>query len=564
MGCVLELIETDVLVVGGGGAGLRALIEASNSGVSTVLVLKGILGSSGSTPMAMGAMAGVGSWHEAGDSKDVHFLDTVKGGAYLNEQNLVRIFVDEADQRIVELERYGAFLERTDDGKNYLLRIDGGHSHHRSPYMEDRPGHEMLKAMKGEALRRNNVQIFENTIVTKLLMANGSVVGATTVNINTGRFILFKSKATVLATGGAGQLYPTTSQPIRNTGDGFALALKAGAQLVDMEFVQFYPLGLLYPEALRGLIVGALYVCHLLNNKGERLMERYDASRLEQSTRDIICRGVYKEIQDGRKTERGGVYCDMTFNPPGVVKTTLPLVHTLCVKLGINPEEKMLEVSPTCHYFMGGMKVNEKWETTVPGLFAAGETVGGVHGANRLSQNSLTDTLVSGARAGKYAAEYAAKLEQAAPIDGEQAKEEYARVYGLLGAKGNVRPYDAKMKLKNIMWTYAGLIRDGEGLKQALSDIESLKATLANVSVPLSTMRYNMDWIDALEVQNMVSVAEMVIKAALMRDESRGAHFRKDHPERNDDKWLKHIVIALENGEMKLTTCSVDLREAEP
>lgn len=564
VGCLLELVETDVLVVGGGGAGLRALIEASNLGVSTVLVLKGVLGSSGSTHMAMGAMAGVGPWHEVNDSKDVHFMDTIKGGVYLNEQKLVRILVEDAEQRIVELERFGAFLERTEDGKRYLLRIDGGHSYHRSPYLEDRPGHEMLRAMKGEALRRNNIQIFENTIVTKLLTDNDSIIGATTININTGRFIVFKSKATVLATGGAGQLYPSTSQPIRNTGDGFALAFQAGAKLIDMEFVQFYPLGLLYPEALRGLIVGALYYCHLLNDKGERLMERYDPNRLEQSTRDIISRGVYKEIQDGRGTKRGGVYCDMTFNPPGFIKRQLPLVYTLCTKLGINPEEKMLEVAPTCHYFMGGVRVNEKLETNVPGLFAAGETVGGVHGANRLSQNSLTDILVSGARAGKYAAEYAIKLEQATPIDKEQAKTEYERVYGLLGAKGDVKPYDAKMRLKKIMWDYVGLIRNGDGLKQALKDTESLKASLVNVSVPLTTMRYNMDWIDAIETHNMVCVAEMIMKTALMRDETRGAHFRQDYPERNDDKWLKHVVIRLEDGEMELTTCPVDLTEVKP
>jgi len=560
----MELHETDVLVVGGGGAGLRAAIEASNAGVSVAIALKGRLGSSGSTHMAMGAMAGVGPWHEVNDSIDVHFMDTVKGGAYLNEQKLVRILVEEAPQRIVELERFGAFWERTEDGKRYLLRIDGGHSHHRSPYLEDRPGHEMLKAMKGEALRRDNMNIFENTMITKLLTANDAVVGATAINMNSGLFTIFKSKATVVATGGAGQLYPTTSQPIRNTGDGFALAFQAGAKLIDMEFVQFYPLGLVYPEALRGVLVGALYYSHLLNAKRERLMERYDPKRLELSTRDIISRAVYKEIQEGRGTDRGAVYCDMTYNPQGFIKRQLPLVYTLCTKLGINPEEKMLEVAPTCHYFMGGIKVNEKWETNVSGLFAAGEVVGGVHGANRLSQNSLADILVSGARAGKYAAAYAMKKERATPIDEKQVKAEYERVYGLLGAKGDVKPFDVKMRIKKLMWDNAGLIRNGETLKLALKKIDDVKETLTNVSVPLTTMRYNMDWIDTLEAHNLVCVAEMIIKAALMREETRGAHFREEFPEKDDENWLRHIAVGVEDEEMRLTTCPVDLSEVKP
>jgi fumarate reductase (CoM/CoB) subunit A len=560
----MELVETDVLVVGGGGAGLRAAIEASNSGASVTIVLKGLLGSSGSTPMAMGAIAGVGPWHEVKDSREVHFMDTVKGGAYLNEQKLVRILVEEASQRIVELERFGAFWERTEDGKRYLLRIGGGHSYPRSVYLEDRPGHEMVKAMKGEAIRRNNIQIFENTMVTRLLTADGSVVGATTINMNSGRFVVFKSKATVLATGSAGQIYPVTTQPVRNTGDGFILALQAGAELIDMEFVQFYPLGLVYPRALKGVIVGALYYCRLLNARGERFMKRYDPKRLELSTRDIVSRAVYKEVQEGRGTESGGVYCDMTFNPPGFIKEQLPLVYKLCTKLGINPEEKMLEVAPTCHYFMGGIRVDERWGTDVPGLFAAGEAVGGVHGANRLSQNSLADILVSGARAGKYAAKYAMEKERAVPIDNEQVKAEYERVYGLLGAKGDVKPFAVKIRIKRIMQDRVGLIRSREGLKQALKEIASIKEALTNVSVPLTTMRHNMDWIDVLEAHNMVRVAEVITRAALMREETRGAHFREEYPEKDDENWLKHIVIGLEDGEMRLATCPVDLSEVKP
>jgi fumarate reductase (CoM/CoB) subunit A len=560
----MQLVETDVLVVGGGGAGLRAAIEASNLGASVALVLKGLLGSSGSTAMAAGAMAGVGSWHEVGDSVGVHFMDTVRGGAYINEQRLVRIITEEASQRIVELEGFGALWERTEDGKRYLLRIGGGHSYPRSVYFEDRPGHEMLTAMKGEALRRTNILIFENVMVTKLLTSGGSAVGATAFNLNSGRFIVFKSKATVLATGGAGQLYLITTQPVRNTGDGFALALQAGAKLMDMEFVQFYPLGLLYPEAVKGIIVGALYYGHLLNVKGERFMKKYDPKRLELSTRDLVSRAVYKEVQEGRGTKRGGVYIDMTFNPSGFIKKQLPFIYNLCMKLGVNPEKSLLEVAPTCHYFMGGVKVNDKWATNVPGLFAAGEVVGGVHGANRLSQNSLTDIIVSGARVGMYAAKSAVEKKKWIPIDEEQVKVEREKIYGMLGRKGEVKPLDVKKKIKEVMWNYVGIIRNNNGLEQALKEIENIKKVMTNVSIPLTTMRYNMGWIDAVEASNLVLAAEAIIKASLMRTETRGAHFRDDFPFRDDKNWLKHLVIELENGKMKLGSCPVDLSEVSP
>jgi fumarate reductase (CoM/CoB) subunit A len=555
-----EIIETDVLVIGGGGAALRAALEAVEAGISVALILKGYVGGSGATPMAMGAAAAVGPWREEGDSEEIHLFDTIKGGAYINEQKLVKILVEESWQRIVELERYGAFWERTPDGKRYLLRIDGGHKYHRSVYLEDRPGHEMVKAMRGEAIKRG-VNFFENYVVTKLLVNERAIVGATAINKFNGHFLVFRCKAIVLATGGAGQLYLITTQPAGNTGDGFALALDAGAKLIDMEFVQFYPLGVLYPESLKGLIVGALYYCRLLNAHGERFMKRYD-DRLELATRDIVSRAVWREIIEGRGTKAGGVYCDMTFNPPGFIKRQLPLVYKLYRDLGADPEKDMLEVAPTVHYFMGGIQVDEKWSTSIYGLFAAGEVVGGVHGANRLSQNSLADIVVSGHRAGKFAAEYAlqSKLK---PLDWKQVEAEYERVYGLLGMKGSIKPFEVKLKIKKIMQDKVGIIRKRDQLKKAIDEISECKSMMKDLCIP-SIRRFNMDWIDALEVSNMITVAEAIAKSAIAREESRGAHYREDFPRRDDRNWLKHIAIELSDGELVLNTCPVDLSVIGP
>ena len=293
-------------------------------------------------------------------------------------------------------------------------------------------------------------------------------------------------------------------------------------------------------------------------------MKKYDPERLELSTRDVVSRAAYREIQEGRGTKRGGVYLDMRFNPPGFIKRQLPFIYNLCMNLGINPERELLEVAPTCHYFMGGIKVNEKWATDVPGLFAAGEVVGGVHGANRLSQNSLTDIIVSGARAGMYAAKYAKQKEKWLPIDEAQVKDEKERIYGMLGEKGETKPFEIKKKIKKVMWDYVGIIRNRRGLERALKEIKKIKEMLRDLSIPLTTMRYNIDWIDAIEASNLLSVAEAIAAACLTRTETRGAHFREDFPVRDDKKWLKHLVIELKDGEIKLSSCPVDLSEVSP
>ena len=561
----MEVVESDVLVIGGGGAGAMAALKASDNGSKVCIVVKGGLNKCGSTPMAMGAASAVGPWHSPGDSKEIHFMDTVKGGEYLNRQKLVRILVEEAPERVLELERLGAFWERTDNGENYLLRIGGGHSYPRSVYLEDRPGSEMLKAMKGELIHRN-VNLIENVMITMLLTDEDRVSGALGINVYTGDMLIFKTRSIVLATGGAGQIYEYTTQDVRNTGDGFALALQAGADLVDMEFVQFFPIGLIFPESTKGLIVGAMYYSYLLNKDGERFMKNYDAKRMELSTRDIVSRAVFTEIKEGRGTERGGLYCDMTFQPPGYVEKQLPLVYSFCDKLGMNVEKNKLEIAPTCHFFMGGIKINEKWESSFPGIFAAGEASAGVHGANRLSQNSLADILVSGARAGKHAAIYASKARRP-KINQSSIKQEQKKIEEIIAndPKDSISPWQIKTKIKEVMWKNVSIYRDGEGLKKALEQILTMKKVdLPRVCLSNKTKTFNRELIETLEVSNLLLTCEAIIHAALYRKESRGAHFRNDYPNLDNQNWLKHTGVKLIKDKFELRDEPVDLSEVKP
>jgi len=556
----MQFVETDVLVIGGGGAAGMAAIEASKKTSYVAVAVKGKFGKSGATPMAVGAAAAVGPWHHPGDSKETHLKDTVRGGADLNEDKLVRALCNEAGDRMVDLERYGAYWERADKGVNYMLRTDGGHSHPRSPYLEDRPGLEFMRVMKG-VLAGRNVPLYEDLMITKLLTDGEKVTGAAGINMLSGEPLVFRAKATVVAAGGAGELYPLNTQDIRNTGDGYAIALEAGAALMDMEFVQFYPIGLVQPRSVRGILAAPPYYVRLLNKDGERFMTGYD-SRLEQATRDILSRSVYLEIEAGRGTPNGGVYADMTYHPPGFMQRQMPALCEKYLKWGIDIEKEMIEIAPTVHFFMGGLKVDENWATTLPGLYAAGEAAGGVHGANRLSQNSLADILVSGCRAGKAAGIYA-RGASLAELNPGQVEQEFSRVFGVLtagtgNAKGQ-RPFQLRNNLKEIMWDKAGLMRDEAGLKEGLGRVETLISGEApGMRVTSPSKIANREWVEALENINLLKVAQCIIQSALIRTESRGAHHRKDYPQRDDAGWLKHVVATGRDGSLSISLADLN------
>jgi len=560
----LEVIETDVLVIGGGGAGAYAAYEASKVGQTVTLVLKGFLGKSGSTPLAPGAIAAVGPWQHPQDSQDLHFLDTLKGGAFLNEQKLVRIMVEEAPKRVLELEELGAFWERSPDGKQYLLRQGGGHSFPRSPYLEDRPGHELLKVLKGELLRRN-VRILENQMVLRIFTEDGQVCGAISLGVYTGDFTLYRAKSIVLATGGASQLYPYFTQDVKNTGDGVCLGWEAGADLMDMEFLQFF-IGLAWPKALRGIIVGTLYYSRLLNKTGEQFLKRYDPQRLESSTRDIVSQACFQEIQEGRGTDRGGVYLDLTQNPPGFVKEKLPMIHSLCQQLGVDLEKEPIEVAPTFHFVMGGIRVDENWQSRVPGLFAVGEVAAGVHGANRLSQNSLADIVVSGAIAGRSAAAHASGACFLGIDPAEIAA--LCRKVEKIAERAPTRPLRLaalKETLQTFMWDKVSFRRSEKGLTEALDEVRRLREeALPCLRLTTRSKRFNRELFEVLEMENLLTFAELVIRSAQMRKETRGAHFREDYPSPDNAQWLKHVVIRKADGGCQLTTAEVDLHEIQP
>ncbi len=559
----MKTLETDILVIGGGAAGAFAALGASKLGGDTCLAVKGYFGKSGATPMAPGAVAAVGPWHSPGDSKELHFQDTIKGGAYLNEQKLVKIMVEEAPQRVLDLERMGAYWERSEDGKKYLLRHGGGHTFPRSPYLEDRPGHEMLKVLKAQLVRRH-VPVVENVMILKIFKDDDKVAGALGFNIFSGEFFLFRAKSIVLATGGISQIFPYFTQDVKNTGDGFSLALEAGAELMDMEFLQFY-VGLAKPKSLRGIVIGLLYYSHLSNSEGERFLEKIDEQRMEFTTRDNVAKATYQEIIEGRYSPDGGVFLDSFYHPPGFIREKTPLAYDLCKKIGIDLEKDRLEVAPTFHFVMGGVRVDEKWESTVRGLFGAGEVAGGLHGANRLSQNSLADILVSGFIAGNSAARYASRT-PALKINPEEVREVPRRIETLRSRKVSdpIALSALKEKIKKLMWEKGCFLRTEAKLKEALQELKGVREGLGRVCLSTQTQIFNKEMVETIELGNLITFVELCLGSALLRKESRGSHFRVDYPETDNENWLKHITVKGLKGEYGFDTRKVDLSEMKP
>lgn len=558
----MQCFSVDVLVIGGGAAGMMAAYEASKHSVSVALVSKGRLERSGCTVLAPGAIAGAGSWRQPGDSPDIHFRDTVEGGAYLNEQSLVRLLVEHTPALILELEQIGALWQREADGETYSLRIDGGHSYPRCPFLEDRTGREMMRCLHG-VLRKRHVQVWEDIMITRLLLADDRIAGAVGYDLAHGSMVLLRAKSVILACGGAGVVYQNTSNPTDVTGDGFALALAAGAALMDMEFVQFYPLGFLFPDSLRGALAGLLYYVHLRNKNGERFMLRYDPERAELSTRDRVARAICNEVREGRGGPRGGVYIDMTHHEPGYIARMQPSLTESYQKQGLDPEKDWLEVAPSCHFFMGGVKVDRNWASTVNGLFIAGETGAGVQGANRLSQNALSELLVSGHFAGLAAAQSASGNEQAA-FDPAVVQQEESMVARLLARREGVAPGVLRQRLRTLMWEHAGVYRNEHGLLQAQEEIAGLRMQLEQQCLVQKDPAWNSELREALENYFLVDTAACIVKSALLRKESRGAHFREDYPQTDQKNWLQHVILQKKGDSLTAGFAPVDLCEIKP
>jgi len=543
-----ETHEHDVLIIGAGGAGLRAAIEGLAQGASVGVVCKSLLGKA-HTVMAEGGIAASMGNVDAADNWRTHFRDTMRGGKFLNNWRMAQIHAQEAAERVRELEQWGALFDRTEDGR-ILQRAFGGHSFKRLCHVGDRTGLEMIRTLQDRGVQMG-FDVYMECTVTRLLKDGDRIAGAFAYWRESGRFVIFKAKSIVLATGGIGKIYPVTSNSWEYTGDGMALAYEAGADLLDMEFVQFHPTGMVWPPGVQGLLVTEAVRGEggILRNKGgERFMEKYDPKRMELSTRDVVARAIYTEVKEGRGTEHGGAFLDISHKPAEYVKRKLPSMYHQFLELAdVDITKQPMEVGPTCHYMMGGVRVGaEGGETTVPGLFAAGEAAAGLHGANRLGGNSLSDLLVFGRRAGMAAAQHA-KLAAAPTVDPDQIQLAEREMLGPFSRKDGENPYALHGELQETMQDLAGIFRDERDLSQALLDIQEMKERAGQLSISGSRM-FNPGWHLCRDLKSMLTIAEAVTRSALARQESRGAHSRLDYPN-YDPVWEKQNNVISRRGD---------------
>ena len=532
-------ISTDVLIVGSGGAGSRAAIEVDKAGLKATIVSKGLSFRSGCTGMAEGGYNAVFKAVDVEDSLDTHINDTLKGGSYLNDKKLVEILVNESPKRLIDLENYGAIFDRQENGK-INQRPFGGQTYRRTCFQGDRTGAELLNALKEEIIKRD-IECIEEVMITSLIQDGLQVIGATGFDLKDSSIIYFQAKAVILASGGAGQLYPVTSNTFQKNGDGFAIAYRAGANLVDMEQVQFHPTGMVTPESKKGVLVTEAVRAEggiLLNKDGERFMNKYSPEKMELSTRDVVARSIYQEIIEGRGSENGGVYLDISHLDDDLIDEKLETMVLQFENVGVDIKHEPIEVAPTAHHFMGGIKIGTDASTSLPNLFACGEVCGGVHGANRLGGNALADTQVFGKIAGENAAKAAKNTEL--KTNEEMFLEEKSRIEAIV-KPGSIKSSEFKDNIKKLMWEKVAIVREEKTLNEALKELQQMQNDLDNLDVS-DKSQYNSELLTALEVINMVEICILVVKSAILRRESRGAHFRSDFPQSND-AWKRSIVL---------------------
>ncbi|MBI4539977.1 MAG: FAD-dependent oxidoreductase [Gemmatimonadetes bacterium] len=564
----LEEIRSDVLIVGSGGAGLFAALHLSDAApaLQVLLVVKGLFGKSGCTRMVQGGYNAV--LHPA-DSLELHFRDTIVGGHFLNRQELAWRLVQDAPERIRELEtRVGCFFDRNPDGTIHQKPF-AGQSFDRTVHRGDLTGIEIVSRLAEQVMARPHIRILEECRALDLLFdrAGQSVGGALLLDIRRGRFLVARARAVLVATGGGARMYRFSSPSVEKSGDGVAMAYRAGAHLMDMEMLQFHPTGLL---AGKGILTGSVVEeglrgagGRLYNAQGERFMGRYDPDRQERASRDVVSRAIYTEVVEGRGTENGGVYLDMSHLGPRFVAANFPGMADRARLAGRDLTREPIEVCPTAHFYMGGVAIDEDGATNVDGLFVAGEDAGGVHGANRLGGNGVAESTTFGARAGDALARHAGARELRELSAGylqERLRHASAYVQRPVGES----PFDLRRDLESLMWEKAGVVRRERDLREGLSGIEGLRDRLTRVGVA-GVRGYDLAFHEALNMHNLLVVAEALVRSALLRAESRGAHFRSDFPAENDREWLKNIhVRGGPDGAMVLWSEPVTLTRLRP
>jgi len=570
-----ETFEHDVLIIGAGGAGLRAAIEASAAGVSVGLVCKSLLGKA-HTVMAEGGIAAALANVDERDNWNVHFADTMRGGQYVNNWRMAELHAMEAPDRVRELEAWGAVFDRTKDGR-ILQRNFGGHKYPRLAHVGDRTGLEMIRTLQDHGIHQGIDVYMEHTILS-LLKDGDRVVGAFGYERERGRFRIFRAKAVVLATGGIGRAYKITSNSWEYTGDGHSLAYNAGAELIDMEFVQFHPTGMVWPPSVSGILVtegvrgdGGI----LTNTEGRRFMfddipASYKAQTADNEeegwrycqgdknarrppellTRDHVSRCIVREIKEGRGTPHGGVFLDISWikqklpNSAEYIKKKLPsMYHQFKQLADIDITEQAMEVGPTTHYIMGGVRVDPDTQMSrLAGLFAAGECAAGINGANRLGGNSLSDLLVFGKRAGEFAAKFA-RENSLGKIDNDKIDTTAREALAPFERAGNENPYQVQHDLQEIMQHSVGIVRNENEMKPVLERLKEFRDRANGVRVT-GNREFNPGWHTALDLKNLLTVAEAITCAALERKESRGAQFREDYPNRDDALGKMNTIVS--------------------
>jgi len=567
--------EYDVLVIGAGGAGLRAAIEASAAGVRVGVVCKSLLGKAHTVMAEGGVAAAIGNVDDR-DNWKVHFTDTMRGGQYVNNPKMAEIHAKEAPARVLELEAWGALFDRTKDGR-ILQRNFGGHKYPRLAHVGDRTGLEMIRTLQDHGIHQG-IEFHMECTVTTLLTGDGRVTGAFGYFREHGQFVVFSAKAVILATGGIGKAYEITSNSWEYTADGHCLAYNAGAELIDMEFIQFHPTGMVWPPSVRGILVteGVRGEGGVLRNKdGKRFMfddipENYrnqtakdeeegwryvtgdkNASRPpELLTRDHVARCINREVKEGRGSPHGGVFLDIAWikekipNAPEHIKKKLPsMYHQFKELAGVDITTEAMEVGPTCHYIMGGIRVDaESQMSTLPGLFAAGECAAGLHGANRLGGNSLSDLLVFGKRAGEFAAKFS---QENAALAVDQAEVERAKAWAVAPfeqTSADDNAFRVQRDLQKMMQAHVGIVRVESEMQAALPLLQQFKGRAEAVGVE-GNRDYNPGWHTALDLHNLLTISEAITKAALQRKESRGGHFREDYPDKDPEAAKVNSVI---------------------
>ncbi len=588
-----QTYDYDVLVIGAGGAGLRAAIEASANGVRVGVITKSLLGKAHTVMAEGGIAAALGNVDER-DNWKVHFADTMRGGQYLNDWRMAELHAKEAPDRVRELEAWGALFDRTKDGR-ILQRNFGGHRYPRLAHVGDRTGLEMIRTLQDHGIHLGIDVHMECTVLT-LLKDSGRIAGAFGYERERGRFLVFQARAVVLATGGIGRAYEVTSNSWEYTGDGHALAYDAGASLTDMEFVQFHPTGMIWPPSVRGILVteGVRGEGGVLQNKeGRRFMfddipENYRAQTADSEdegwrytqgdrnarrppellTRDHVARCIIREVREGRGTPHGGVFLDISWikarmpNADAYIKRKLPsMYHQFKQLADIDITQEPMEVGPTTHYVMGGVRVDADTQMSdVPGLFAAGECAAGLHGANRLGGNSLSDLLVFGKRAGEYAARFA-KENEAVGLDSGQIDATARNALEHFERNGE-NAYEVQHDLQHMMQDLVGIVRREDEMQRALEELRKLRERARKIGV-IGNREYNGGWHTALDLHNLLTVSELITRAAIERKESRGAHFRDDYPQKSDTSGNCNIVLRRsESGELELRR--EPLRELPP